>query len=70
MPFEIVRVDQKLHKVSDMEQMIAEATGIHTERLILLLRHEKAFSNQATVEYFNMDWTKKKKICDLRTKFD
>jgi hypothetical protein len=54
--------------VAELENSISEACGIPTTDLVLLLRHEQMYNSTVNVEQYNLDWTKSKKVSEMRSK--
>ena len=64
-----IRIDSKLDTVEILEQKISEHTGIPVEKLIIMLRNEPILAGgEVLCEHYNMDWARKKKLCDMRSK--
>jgi len=63
-PTQVIKVDTKQEKVSDLELKISELYGIPLEKLVICLAHEHAYNSSVTCEFYNMDWRKDKLICE------
>lgn len=63
-PTQVIWVDTKQEKVSDLELKISEFYGIARDKLVICLAHEHSYNSSVTCEFFNMDWRKDKLICE------
>jgi len=68
-PMDVITVNFKTDKVSDLEKQLSESFGIPVEKLLIILRHEKSYEGTVTPEWFNMGW-RKDKILSECSKFE
>jgi hypothetical protein len=60
--FHVVRTSLN-DTIDELQTKIAIVTGIHYDRIVIILRHEST-NNTIRCEYFNMEWRRGKKLKD------
>ena len=63
-PSELIVINPKKDTVSKLEAKLSAAMNIPVENMIVFLRHEHAYNDTASTEYFNIAWRRTKLIAE------
>ena len=70
-PYELIKIDIKNDKISNLESVISQQTSIPIDKLVIIIRHEPILIGDIRIEYFNYDKKQfglDKKLSEVKTK--